>query len=277
MFEFVFSLRFLLLIFGALFVAGIYLWGGAKNRRNTNIKYAPRRAQFEPAKRRGGVHGAMNTLSDNDHDTRSEPDVDFAGEIIVDDPAPMIELPSITRAGDDDSDPESPVRKEGQLDLTFESAAAESTADSGDNTTPAEQEVIIALYIKPPSGHEFAGPAIVRSMNSVGLRYGDMDIFHHFGAGDLRTELPLFSVANMVEPGHFDLHDIETFATPGLAMFLRLPSSLDGAVAFELFLNTAQRLAEALSGDLYGAPKKLLDGTAIDKMRQIAAPFANAG
>jgi cell division protein ZipA len=114
-------------------------------------------------------------------------------------------------------------------------------------------------------------------MNSVGLRYGDMDIFHHFGAGDLRTELPLFSVANMMEPGHFDLHDIETFATAGLAMFLRLPSSLDGAVAFELFLNTAQRLAEALSGDLYGAPKKLLDGTAIDKMRQLAAPFANAG
>ena len=277
MYDFVFSLQFLLLIFGALFVAGIYLWGGAKNRRNTKIKYAPRRAQFEPAKRRGGAYGATGTVSDNDHDTRSEPDVHLADEIIVDDPAPVLELPSITRDGDDDSDLQSSVRTDGQLELTFESAAEESTGDSGDNTAQAEQEVIIALYIKPPSGHEFVGPAIVRSMNSVGLRYGDMDIFHHFGAGDLRTELPLFSVANMMEPGHFDLHDIETFATAGLAMFLRLPSSLDGAVAFELFLNTAQRLAEALSGDLYGAPKKLLDGTAIDKMRQLAAPFANAG
>jgi len=114
-------------------------------------------------------------------------------------------------------------------------------------------------------------------MHSVGLRFGAMDIFHHFGAGDLRTESPLFSVANMVEPGHFDLHDLDSFSTPGLALILRLPGSLDGAVAFELFLNTAQRLAEALSGDLYGDPKKLLDSTAIDKLRQLAAPFANGG
>lgn len=275
MFDFVFSLRFLLLIVGALFVAGIYIWGGAKNRRNTKIKYAPRRAQFEPAKRRGGAHGATSTLSEGE--TPSESDGNFVDEIIVDDSVPALELPSITRDGNEDAQEQSLVRKEGQLELTFDSAALEDTVGSSDKPAPTEQEVIIALYVRPPVGHEFAGPAIVRSMNSVGLRYGDMDIFHHFGAGDLRTEIPLFSVANMVEPGHFDLHDIESFATPGLAMFLQLPCSLDGAVAFELYLNTAQRLAEALSGDLYGDPKKLLDGTAIDKMRQLAAPFANAG
>ncbi len=277
MFDFVFSLRFLLLIFGALFVAGIYLWGGAKNKRNAKIKYAPRRAQFEPAKRRSEAHGATSSLNGNEHEPPSETEIDFVDEVIVDDTAPALELPAITRDGDDDAYAQSPIRKEGQLELTFETAVVEKAVGVQDETTPAEQQVIIALYVKPPAGHEFAGTAIVRSMNSVGLRFGDMDIFHHFGAGDLRTDLPLFSVANMMEPGHFDLQDIETFATPGLAMFLRLPSSLDGAVAFELFLNTAQRLAEALSGDLYGDPKKLLDATAIDKMRQLAAPFANAG
>ena len=76
MFDFVFSLRFLLLIFGALFVAGIYLWGGAKNRRNMKIKYAPRRVEFGPTKRRAGVYGATNTVSDNDIDTRSGPGFD---------------------------------------------------------------------------------------------------------------------------------------------------------------------------------------------------------
>ena len=79
----------------------------------------------------------------------------------------------------------------------------------------------------------------------------------------------------MVEPGYFDLDRVDSLSTPGLAMFLQLPGPLDGAVAFELFLNTAQRLAETLSADLYSAPKALLDGVTIDKMRRQANPYTN--
>ena len=79
----------------------------------------------------------------------------------------------------------------------------------------------------------------------------------------------------MVEPGHFDLNRIERFSTPGLAMILQLPGPLDGPVAFELFLNTAQRLAETLSGDLYSSPKQLLDSAGIDKMRRVAMSYNN--
>ncbi len=280
MFDFVFSLRTLLFIIGALIVGGIYFWGGKKSRRNTNIKYSPRRAQFEPSRRRSGSQGATSISRDIDPDVLEhvEPDVQpstaIIDEVIAADEAPIVDLPTITR--DDDLTPQTQQKNTGQLELTFEAGGAvEATSGSSTEKSP-EQEVIIALYIRAPDGHEFAGPAIVRSMNSVGLRFGDMDIFHHYGAGDLRTDAPLFSVANMLEPGYFDLQDIDKLATPGLAMFLRLPGPLDGAVGFELFLNTAQRLAEALSGDLYGDPKKLLGSTAIDKMRQLAAPFTNA-
>lgn len=294
MFDFVFSLRTLLLIIGALIVAGIYLWGGQKNKRKTSIKYAPRRAQFQPTKRRSGSHGATSMSRNPDREPdrdrepepepkpalQLEPDIDprieISEAVIVAGEAPIEELPAITRDGENVAPARKRKRSEGQMELTFETEASRKATSDGNTEGSPEQEVIIALYVRPPRGHEFAGPAIVRSMNSVGLRFGDMDIFHHYGAGELRTELPLFSVANMVEPGYFDLDDVDGFATPGLALFLRLPGPLDGAVAFELFLNTAQRLAEALSGDLYGDPKKLLDGTAIDKMRQQAAPFVNA-
>jgi cell division protein ZipA len=270
MLESLFTLRFVLLIIGALFVVGFYIWGSTKSRRNTRIKYDPHHARFDPPKRRSSLQAKTNPTR-----AKLEPSpAETVDDVVVADSEPIGELPTITREGDDESPPRPPRSKDAQLELTFDTEAA-ILGKSGAGEEP--EEAIIAFYVRPPDGHEFAGPAIVRAMNSVGLRFGEMDIFHHFGAGELRADSPLFSVANMMEPGHFDLHEIENFATPGLAMILRLPGPLDGAVAFELFLNTAQRLAEALSGDLYGDPQTLLDSAMIDNMRRSAAPFANAG
>ncbi|MFT4563610.1 MAG: cell division protein ZipA [Gammaproteobacteria bacterium] len=275
MLESLFSLRFLLLLVGVIFVFGVYAWGRTKSRRNTRIKYQPRRTRFAPSKRRAGPSQensssetpAKRGLESDDSVTHDEPLLVSASEIT--------ELPTITREHDDAPAPVAKSAKvDAQLELTFEELAA--SENHGETGTPVEQDdTIIALYVRPAAGQEFAGPAIVGAMNNVGLRFGDMDIFHHFGAGDLRSEQPLFSVANMLEPGSFDLRNIDDFATPGLALFLRLPGPLDGAVTFELFLNTGQRLAEALSGGLYGEPNKLLDALMIDKMRRLAFPLSH--
>jgi cell division protein ZipA len=271
MIESIFSLRFLLLIIGALIVAAIYVWGTRTNRRNTRIKYEPRRTTFEP-KRRGHSPAATSESAELDF---SDEDADWEEARLVERVvvAPRsdvkLEIPKITREGKDERVNAPTTRKSNQMELGFDSEHATQPKKSASGP----EESIIALYVRPPTGHEFAGPAIIKAMNLVGLRFGAMEIFHHFGAGDLRTDAPLFSVANMVEPGHFKLQNIERFATPGLAMFLRLPAPLDGAVAFELFLNTGQRLAESLTGDLYSSPQKLLDSAAIEKMRKTAISF----
>lgn len=269
MLESVLSLRFLLLIIGAFFVGAIYLWGSARNKRNARLKYDPKRPRFDPPARRPALRATTSPA----HIAGSEADPGHLDEIVVAEEDPVEELPIITREGDDEAITRH-SRLHGQLELTFDAEATPLAAGPGGAAQP-NSEAIISLHVRPQSGLEFAGPAMVRALNGVGLRFGDMDIFHHYGTGDLRTDSPLFSVANMVEPGQFDLQVIEAFATPGLTMFLRLPAPLDGPVAFELFLNTAQRLAEALGGDLYGDPQKLLDGAMIDKMRRTAAPFAN--
>ena len=269
MFESLFSLRFLLLLVGAAIVVAIYLGGRRKNNRNQRVRYDQRRPSFKP-RRKGGKRAtsqpAPNTYTVTPV-TDDDPEYPRDDDIILPTDEPALELPTITRSGDTE-----PARsrhaREDQMELTFDD---DLPTPAGDTIEPA----IIALYVRPPDKHEFAGPAIVKAMNAVGLRYGDMKIYHHYGAGELRTEMPLFSVANMVEPGYFNLDRVENLSTPGLAMFLQLPGPLDGAVAFELFLNTAQRLAETLSADLYSAPKALLDGVTIDKMRRQANPFSN--
>lgn len=270
MFESLFSLRFLLLLIGAIIVVAIYLGGRRKHNRNQRVRFDKRRPSFKP-RRKGGTRAqakaapetyAVDPVSDND-----DPDYAPDDELVIPTDEPAIELPTITRSGDTDP-PRQRRARENQMELTFDD-------DAPSTSGPDAEPVIIALYVRPPDKHEFAGPAIVEAMNAVGLRYGDMKIFHHYGAGELRTEKPLFSVANMIEPGYFDLDRVDSLATPGLAMFLQLPGPLDGAVAFELFLNTAQRLAETLSADLYSAPQALLDGITIDKMRRQANPFSN--
>jgi cell division protein ZipA len=100
-----------------------------------------------------------------------------------------------------------------------------------------------------------------------------MNIYHHFGAGSLRTEQPLFSLANMFEPGQFNPAEMADFSTDGLALFIQFPTALDGQVAFEMFLTVAQRLAEELKADLLSEPRKALDSHTIERMRRIASRY----
>ena len=140
---------------------------------------------------------------------------------------------------------------------------------------PAEPESgLITLYVRAHEGQQFSGTTLVKALNAVGMQFGEFAIFHHFGAGELKCQTPVFSAANMFEPGTFDLRRIEAFRTAGVALFLQLPGPLDGAVAFELLLNTAQRLTELTGGELYGDPKTSLDPPSIARLRKRAAHFA---
>ncbi|MDA0822987.1 MAG: cell division protein ZipA [Proteobacteria bacterium] len=275
-----FSMRFLLLLVGVLFVFGVYVWGRTKSKRNTRIKFQPRRTRFQPSRRAATRSEEIEPDEDFSEDEFSEDNWEIGDVVTHAEPflvteTVITELPTIKRERDETRAPVARSAKiDAQLELTFEELSAEEKRAAPSKAVERD-DAIIALFVRPSKGHQFAGPEILKAMNNVGLRFGDMDIFHHFGAGDLRVEQPLFSAANMVEPGAFDMRNIDRFTTPGLALFLRLPGPLDGAVSFELFLNTGQRLAEALSGGLYGEPNQLLDAFMIDKMRRIALPFSH--
>lgn len=164
-------------------------------------------------------------------------------------------------------------RRHNQLSLHF-GDDEEPTPPPAPVRPPPPPPEVLALYVLPRNEGLFTGPDLQRAFEGVGLVYGEMSIYHHFGAGDLRTEKALFSVANMLEPGHFDLATMDGFTTQGVALFIQFPAALDGSVAFEMFLNVAQRLAEALQADLRSEPRKPLDSLAIERLRRIAARYA---
>lgn len=144
------------------------------------------------------------------------------------------------------------------------------------NFPKSNQEAgLIMLYITSPAQTMFNGLSISKAADEVGMVYGHMNIFHHFGPGKLHSGQPLFSMANMFEPGSFDLGRMADLRTKGIVLFMYSPASIEATVVFELYLNTARRIAEYLNGELRMSDNHPLDNTGIDKLREQAELLAN--
>ena len=106
---------------------------------------------------------------------------------------------------------------------------------------------IVTLYIAARAGEVLRGPDIVVAAEKTGLAYGHMNVFHRLVEG--RPERgPVFSVANIMKPGSFDMATIQALETPAIAFFLTLPAPLPALDGWEMMLPTAQRMAELLDG-----------------------------
>ncbi len=127
--------------------------------------------------------------------------------------------------------------------------------------------LIITLHILPRANEVFSGHRILEILNQLELRFGAMDIFHHYGVGEMKVDQPLFSLANMVEPGSFDIKQMDTATVRGLVVFMCLPAAIDGLLIFELMLNTAQRLADSLNGEVCDENRLLISEQKIESIR----------
>ncbi len=134
---------------------------------------------------------------------------------------------------------------------------------------------ILVLYITSPAHNLFNGLSISKAADKVGMVYGHMNIFHHFGPGKLHSGQPLFSIANMYEPGSFDLGRMADLKTKGIAAFMYSPASIDASVVFELYLNTTQRIAKMLGGDVRTSDNELLNSASINALREKAASLSD--
>lgn len=103
------------------------------------------------------------------------------------------------------------------------------------------QDEVITLYV---SG-DIQGPLLLETVTELGLKFGDMDIFHRYEQPSGRGPL-LFRMANMYNPGTFDLDDIESFRTRGVVLFMALPIKYDGHKAFTMMYNAANKIADAM-------------------------------
>lgn len=141
--------------------------------------------------------------------------------------------------------------------------------EEGEPATPAIEEVII-LSLMAPAGEPYNGMQLLGAMEQCGLSHGEMGIFHY---PDLDTNQPLFSVANVLEPGSFDMETIGEVETPGLALFMQLPAPIDGEKALLTFVQQAKRLKELLGGKLTDRQRRELTRDTLDELKETARRF----
>jgi len=237
------NLRLLLFILGMLGIALIYFWSIFSQQKQERKKTAH---QAEPEITLSNFHEDMSLQVDKE---------------------PLVSLSGLTD-GELDLKPGSSA--DAGADLPDIQAGGEEAADlfpQENANSDTGQEAPLALHITASPTQPFSGTALLRALELVEMEYGEMSIFHHYGTGEMKPAKALFSLANMYEPGSFNLDNIEQESIRGLTLFLRMPASSGAQIAFELMLSTAQRLADALGGEVCGAGRKLLDEREIAEMR----------
>lgn len=133
------------------------------------------------------------------------------------------------------------------------------------------QEVLIVnVLCKDPKG--FQGPELLQLLLACDLRFGKKNIFHRYEKANAKGPVQ-FSVANLVEPGTFDLDAIDNFSTPGVTFFLSLPGPEQPVTAFNYMVETAQVLVRHLHAELRDDAQSVMTAQTIEHCRQRIRDF----
>ena len=155
---------------------------------------------------------------------------------------------------------------QGSIDLDAPAPAEPATAGHGRRASE-EFDKIVTLYIAAKAGEKLRGPDIVVAAEKTGLAYGYMNVFHRLVEGHPERG-PVFSVANIMKPGSFDMATIQSLETPAIAFFLTLPAPVSALDAWETMLPTAERMTELLGGVLLDESRSALGRQRIQHIRE---------
>ena len=125
---------------------------------------------------------------------------------------------------------------------------------------------IISLYVAAKAGTKLRGNDIVDAAEKAGLTFGHMDVFHRLVDGKPEAG-PIFSVANIIKPGSFDMSRIGEIETPAIAFFLTLPAPIPALNAWETMEPAAQRMADLLDGVVLDEERNALGRQRIQHIR----------
>lgn len=208
------SLRWVLLIIGVVVVAAIYV-GGQFGRRDT----------VRPKNR------PHHLVEENDAPVESFP----ASEEIEPDIADWEAAPEVQYTHDPDT-----------VQADWEGAEEEAKPSAHPQAPAVDiKPLVLVLTVLAPHGKPWSGDSLRNALEAEGLRHGEMNIFHFHHP---QYKDAVFSVANAMEPGVFDLPTMSELETPGITLFCQLPGPLENEVAFDFMLDKARALAGQLGG-----------------------------
>ncbi|MGI1677981.1 MAG: cell division protein ZipA [Cellvibrionaceae bacterium] len=141
-----------------------------------------------------------------------------------------------------------------------------------DEENYSEPEDVLVINVMAAKGERFKGEELLNVVLSQGMRFGTMNIFHHHEDSE-NDGCILYSMANLVTPGTFDLNAMHEFSTPGVSLFMPLPLDSDSLAAFEKMVATARAIAIQLYGDLKDENRSVFTKQTVEHYRSRIQEF----
>ena len=128
------------------------------------------------------------------------------------------------------------------------------------------EPLLIVMTVMAKPEQLFNGMDIFETALANGFVHGDMNIFHFYPENDSKRSV--CSMANAVEPGYFEIDNIEQVHTPGLTLFMQLPGPMESREAFEQTVKLGRAMAEQLGGDLCDETRSVLTMQTIEHLKE---------
>ncbi len=260
------ELRWILIGFGIVLLAAIYLWGRRGNRAVASEETLLR-GRPEPT-----MHNAAATLvrpPDGPPPTPAAHDVTPADEPMPDEAAAAPALDTwrgrLEPTFADAPTEEMPVRP---VANAAPAAAPTLSSSEAPQSRRIERRKILSLRLAI-TPQKLEGAKLMESLLAESLQHGKYGIFHRLHSdGSI-----VFSVASMVEPGTFELEKMGETLYPGVTMFTQLPGPVPGMHALNELIACARRLQANLGGTLQDERGVPLTVHRIERMRQEVREF----
>ncbi|MDP6198801.1 MAG: cell division protein ZipA [Porticoccaceae bacterium] len=277
-----FGPRGLLLVVGVLVVLALVLDGLRRIKRNRyeNLQMSSRKLQKSASKNNVESDslndsqfpsGGSRVVGIRDDDSFEEIDSLLRG---------TAEAPARDRQGHFDLD-ETQIQRgeetptaEVQLEIKLgqQSQAVKQMPQNEQGNGQAQD--VLAMHLMASKGETINGQKLLDAVLNVGFRFGGRKIFDRHlneqGSGEV-----LFSLANVANPGTFDLNTIAEMQTPGVSLFMQLDGLTDPVAAFDTMVDTVDRLVAQLNLHVLDETRSSMTKQTIDHYRQRARAAAH--
>jgi cell division protein ZipA len=286
------ELRWILIGFAIVLLAGIYLWGrrGSVRAMDQEVGHRSRPEPTMLIDSEGDAHTPAfdSPEIDDERSLNSTEDVDL-GVTVERKTNPPSRPKHLPNAAESPAQPpnhtdtwrgrveptladagvtvELPVEEAGEATSSDEDAPTLSSSE-----TPAprrsERRKILALRLAA-SPHRMEGSRLLEVFGAENLQHGKYGIYHRLHDDGVS----IFSVASMVEPGTFEPEKMAQTQYSGITMFAQLPGPVPGMHALNELVACARRLHQFLGGTLQDDRGVPLTVHRIERMRQEVREF----
>ena len=136
----------------------------------------------------------------------------------------------------------------------------------------ADADELLMMHVKCKDDRGFHGAALLHVVMQCGMQIGAMGVFHRFAKTEDGPQIQ-FSMLSSVEPGVFDIDQLDDLYIPSVSFVMGLPAPGNSQECFTMMLETAKVIVRHMSGELRDENRSVMTPQTIEHYKQRIQEF----